>query len=377
MSGPMLASSTNEATRVLARGELRYSTVWEDHLLLERGLGIGPRDDVLMICSAGCNVLNALLHGPRRIVALDVNPAQTALLELKLAAIRGLEHAQLLELIGVRESSERLALYERVRRSLSAGARGWWDDHTPVIEQGIEQSGRLERYVATFRTEHLLRLVDRSAVERIFTLRRAARSKHLEDEILTPELLRAFREYFTREALAERGRDPAQFRHVAPVDVAGWFLQRLRWVCTELPTAGNFYLQRFLLGGSLDRERDVPYLRADSLRRLRRFAPRVEIVNDQLHSYLTSRSASTTTKAGLSDVFEYMSETESAAVFHQLARTIRPGGRIAYWNLFVPRRSPPSARLRLRPLERRSRVLSRRDRSWFYRAFHVEAVCDV
>jgi S-adenosylmethionine-diacylglycerol 3-amino-3-carboxypropyl transferase len=96
MSGPVLAPSTNEATRVLAGGELRYSTVWEDHLLLERGLSIGLRDDVLMICSAGCNVLNALLHGPRRIVALDVNPAQTALLELKLAAIRGLEHAQLL-----------------------------------------------------------------------------------------------------------------------------------------------------------------------------------------------------------------------------------------------------------------------------------------
>jgi S-adenosylmethionine-diacylglycerol 3-amino-3-carboxypropyl transferase len=50
------------------------------------------------------------------------------------------------------------------------------------------------------------------------------------------------------------------------------------------------------------------------------------------------------------------------------------GGRLAFWNLFVPRESPISQRDRIRPLPRLSRALARRDRAWFYSAFHVEEV---
>ena len=74
-----------EAAAVLAAGELRYSTVWEDHLLLEKGLDSRVGDDLLVIASAGDNVLNPVLREPRRILASDINPAQ--------AALRGLEGA--------------------------------------------------------------------------------------------------------------------------------------------------------------------------------------------------------------------------------------------------------------------------------------------
>ncbi|MGH2897189.1 MAG: DUF3419 family protein, partial [Solirubrobacteraceae bacterium] len=60
--------SERGAGAVLAGGTLRYSTVWEDHLLLERGLEPRSGDDLLVIASAGDNVLNLLLHEPRRIV---------------------------------------------------------------------------------------------------------------------------------------------------------------------------------------------------------------------------------------------------------------------------------------------------------------------
>ena len=51
-------------------------------------LKINKRDEVLTLSSGGCNSLNLLLHGAGHVVSVDCNPAQSALLELKAAAIR-------------------------------------------------------------------------------------------------------------------------------------------------------------------------------------------------------------------------------------------------------------------------------------------------
>ena len=67
----------------LVLDQVRYSLVWEDSRTLHAALAIGPADHVLVVTSAGCNVLNALLAGPRQVTAIDLNPVQNALLQLK------------------------------------------------------------------------------------------------------------------------------------------------------------------------------------------------------------------------------------------------------------------------------------------------------
>ena len=69
------------------RHNLVYNTCWEDPRLDRVALDLGPDDTLLVVTSAGCNVLDYALTGPRRIHAVDMNPRQNALLELKLAAI--------------------------------------------------------------------------------------------------------------------------------------------------------------------------------------------------------------------------------------------------------------------------------------------------
>ena len=70
---------------------LVYNTCWEDPAVDRQALQLHQHDNVLTITSAGCNVLDYALAGAQRIDAVDANPRQTALLELKLAGIRGLE----------------------------------------------------------------------------------------------------------------------------------------------------------------------------------------------------------------------------------------------------------------------------------------------
>ncbi len=82
----MNPSTPSTTDTLFTSGEIRYSQVWEDAGILSRGLEIQPSDHVLSIASAGCNALALLLEEPQSVTMVDLNPAQTALCHLKLAA---------------------------------------------------------------------------------------------------------------------------------------------------------------------------------------------------------------------------------------------------------------------------------------------------
>ena len=79
---------------------LVYNTCWEDPAVDRQALELRHDDTQLVITSAGCNVLDYALTGPRRIHAVDANPRQNALLELKLAGIRALDHGDFFRAFG-------------------------------------------------------------------------------------------------------------------------------------------------------------------------------------------------------------------------------------------------------------------------------------
>lgn len=114
---------------------LVYNTCWEDPAVDRRALRLVPADTVLAITSAGCNVLDYALVGPHRIHAVDANPRQTALLELKLAGIRRLDFEAFFAIFGVGGHPRFRDLYRRyLRRELPSFARSYWDRHASWFE---------------------------------------------------------------------------------------------------------------------------------------------------------------------------------------------------------------------------------------------------
>ena len=113
---------------IVHRHNLVYNTCWEDPRLDRVALNPGSDDTLLVVTSAGCNVLDYALTGPRRIHAVDLNPRQNALLELKLAGIRHLDFDRFFGMFGrgclpgVRE-----AYRDVLRAGLSAWSRRYWD----------------------------------------------------------------------------------------------------------------------------------------------------------------------------------------------------------------------------------------------------------
>lgn len=114
---------------------LVYNTCWEDPAVDRRALQLTSADTVLAITSAGCNVLDYALLGPRRIHAVDANPRQTALLELKLAGIRNLDFEAFFAVFGEGRHPQFRDLYGRhLRDDLSPFARDYWDRRVAWFE---------------------------------------------------------------------------------------------------------------------------------------------------------------------------------------------------------------------------------------------------
>src|SRR3954470_11352715 len=122
-TAPTSVQTGSEAAANADFSEIRYAQCWEDADILLEGLDVRPGDVCLSIASAGDNALAMLTRSPARVLALDLSPAPLACVELRVAAYKALEHAELLELIGSTPSRRRWELYLRCRPLLSADAR--------------------------------------------------------------------------------------------------------------------------------------------------------------------------------------------------------------------------------------------------------------
>ena len=354
--------------------QIRYAQCWEDADILLAALDIQPGHVCLSIASAGDNALAMLSRAPARVIALDLNPAQLACLELRVAAYRELEHHQLLELIGSRtqEGSRRRNLYQRCRSQLGSEARAFWDAHPDEIAQGIGSAGKFERYFAAFRTRVLPLVHSRPRVERLLQGGPHEQCKNFyEQEWNTWRWRLLFKLFFSRFVMGRMGRDPSFFRYVEG-SVAERILERVRHALTELNPADNSYLQ-WILGGT--HTTALPFaLRPENFDNIRRHLDRLEWHRQSIEDFLQTRRDVAIDRFNLSDIFEYMSPENYQRLLELLVSRARPGGRLAYWNMLAPRRRPEQMADQLRPLSELAGKLHWQDKAFFYSGFIVEEV---
>lgn len=354
------------------RSVLRYAQSWEDADILLEALDVGPGDTCLSIASAGDNTFSLLSRGPARVIAVDLNPVQLAAVELRAAAYRTLSHAELLELIGSRPSGRRLALYGRCRAQISAGARGFWDAAPEAVRGGIGGAGRFERYFRIFRNRVLPLVHRRRTVRSLLEPRTPAERRAFYDgtwDTLPWRLL--FRAFFSEWVLGRLGRDPGLLRY-AEGSVAGHLLGRVRHALVELDPAENPYVAWILTG---EHPRALPHaLRAEHFDAIRENLDRLDVRCTAIEALDPGSLGAPLSAANLSDIFEYLSPENSRALFGRIADLARPGARLAYWNMIVPRHGAEYLPERLRPRPELSRRLFAEDKAFFYSDFVVEDV---
>ena len=361
----------SEAAARVDFSEIRYAQVWEDADILLEGLDVRPGHVCVSIASAGDNALALLTRSPARVVAVDLNPAQLACLELRVAAYRELAHSELLELIGSRPSSRRATLYARCRTALSSSGRSFWDSRGDAIDAGIGSAGKFERYFALFRDRVLPLVHSRRRVRDLLTPRdREGRERFYEDSWNTWRWRLLFRLFFSRSVMGRLGRDPEFFRYVSG-EVSSRILARTRHALTVLDPTENPYLHWILTG---EHGSALPVcLRPEHFDRIRENLDRLEWRCQSVEEFAADAGPAAIDRYNLSDLFEYVSVDHYHQLLAALVRASRPQGRLAYWNMLAPRRRPESMAESLRPLADAAR-LHLADRAFFYSAFVLEEV---
>src|SRR5450631_975210 len=99
--------------------QLLFGMSWEDPASDREALRIQPGETLVTIGSGGCNSLTLLLENPGKLFAIDINPSQSYLLELKRAAVRKLDYQELRGFLGLERAENRLDTFAKLQNDLS------------------------------------------------------------------------------------------------------------------------------------------------------------------------------------------------------------------------------------------------------------------
>jgi S-adenosylmethionine-diacylglycerol 3-amino-3-carboxypropyl transferase len=357
---------------------LRYAQCWEDADVLLGGLRVRPGETCLSIGSAGDNAFALLARGAR-VVAVDLNPAQIALIHLKAAVFAQLSYEDMLLFLGHGPEPEdaalpaqRRAMYHRIEPVLPPDVRAYWDANRERIAAGVDRTGRFERYFALFR-ERLLPFVHSRA-----TIAEALRPKPLHERRRfyaerwnTWRWRLLFRLFFSRFVMGRLGRDPRFFDYVEG-SMTAHVMERARHGLVDLDPATNPYLQWILTGRHTAA---LPFAyRPENYEAIRTHLDGLTTHHGSIESYLSEDPDVRFDAFNLSDIFEYMSEEQTAAVLSELVAHANHGARLLYWNMLAPRSRPDAMCAVLLPRPSLAERLHAADKACFYSRIVIEEV---
>jgi S-adenosylmethionine-diacylglycerol 3-amino-3-carboxypropyl transferase len=236
---------------------LVYNCCWEDPAVDRKALDLRPDDTMLVITSAGCNVLDYALTGPARIHSVDANPRQTALLELKLAGIKGLEFDDFFAIFGAGHHADFRALYlTHLQPELSEFAKSYWDKRTDWFARPKTSfyfhglSGIVAR---AFRAYMNLHPGLHGAVTEMFAASSLIEQRRIYDTRIAPRLWRpgvnwVLSRQFTMNMLGVPHPQRKQVEAQHDNGIAGFIREAVDYVFRELPLAENYFWSVYVRG---------------------------------------------------------------------------------------------------------------------------------
>lgn len=355
-------------TEKVAFDLIRYANCWEDADVLLRGLNPDPRSKILSIGSAGDNSFSLLTTQPELVVAVDVNPIQLFLIELKRAAIQELSYEEVLQFLGFRLCENRLQLFDQIKQVLSEDCLNYWEQHRDQLSLGIITQGKFEGYFQLFVRRVLPWIHTQKRVEALLAPKSASEQNvYYESRWDTWRWRFLFKLFFSKTIMGRYGRDP-EFLKEVEVSV-GKTIYTKAGNHLRNPLAQRNFMLRYTLTASFG-ELLPHYLQPQYFPVVKANLDKLQLVQGYAEDAI--RMHGTFRYMNLSNIFEYM----NPELFHQTAKqlvdSLENGGRLAYWNLMVPRHIATEFPTEMKALNELSAELSANDNGFFYNQFLVD-----
>ena len=347
--------------------KLVFTQNWEDPKADHAALKIKSNDTVLAITSGGCNVLGFLLSDPEIIYSIDINPAQSWMLELKIAAIRSLGFDDFVSFAGLKEHDNRLKLYEKMKPFLSKEALEFWNGQENILKKGFLMNGKYERFIM-LAGRFLNLLQGKKRVRGLFMEKSRAEQEVYFDKVWnTRRFHYLFKILFNKRMLAKRGL-VADYFHFddGSKSFAESFYNRSKKAFRDIPLKGNYFVSLYLLGKYSNNEEVPAYLKRENFELIKSRLDRVKIITADAQGWLDSMPAESINCFALSNICELMSEKDTHRLFSAVAETARKKAKIIFRNLMIPREVPEDLRTVIIKDETLSKQIQFNDRSFVY-----------
>ncbi|MCH8858689.1 MAG: DUF3419 family protein [Proteobacteria bacterium] len=367
-----------------------YNQIWEDPAVDLEALDLNQTHRLITIASAGCNVLNYLVAGPGRIIAVDLNPNHVALTRLKLQALEHLsDHETFFRFFGIaKDKSNRHVFDNFLAAKLDPQTRRYWERHVPLRGRRINMFARdLYRYSLLGRFIGVLHAVARlhgKKVQDILSARTLEEQRTTFERTIAPLFDKGLVRFLSRMPISYYGLGipPAQYDELVAAAADGnpvtTLRERVERLACDFPVADNYFAwQAFARGYDIEGRIALPeYLRAQNYDLIKSRVDRVEVHHASMTDFLAAQPARSLHRYVLLDAQDWMSPEQITALWTQIDRTAdAKDARIIFRT--AGEKSPLPAKLPLalqepwRYLDKESKAFHRRDRSSIYGGFHV------
>jgi S-adenosylmethionine-diacylglycerol 3-amino-3-carboxypropyl transferase len=360
-------NKSNKSVNQVQLHKLIFTMNWEDPISDYQALKIQAGDRMMTITSGGCNTLSFLLFDPKEIHAVDINPSQSFLLEMKIAAMRRLNFEHYLSFLGLQNSMDRIRIYNTFRGDLSGDARSFWDQNLRMIEKGFLMNGRYEKFVKL--AGHGMTFIQgRKRINGLFSEKNLEEQKKFYSLYWNkPRTKLMFDLFFNKYVLAKRGLKADYFHFDDGSDsFSESFCKRFRKALSEIPVKGNYFLHLYLKGCYRSTEEVPDYLLERNFSTIKSRLDRIKIISDDAKIWLSTMPDNFLNCFGLSNICELMNASDTLRFFREVYRTACPGARICFRNLMIPREVPEILRDRIVTDEIVTRKIFDNDRSFVY-----------
>ena len=318
-----------------------YSEVMEDYDVISQHLNISSEDVVLSISSAGDNVLNAAMDGPRLVLAVDISQAQVTFGRLKTEMIRHCDWSEFASLMGAKDTSPsvRAALLERGLERL-----GWaveWKDNfrDRYAEGGLVETGALPEFLEGFRAgiagcvgEAILREI---LNENSLRQRESLWAQHFDTEQLRSFLNCALKE----ENIADAFIPSWAFDQMLEGNFAKYYYKVMRRLIVDNNPTQNPFLHRMLLG-SFPKWELPRYMLENNFEKLRCSTETISWHCCDVLTLLRTLPDSYVSVINMSNVLDWYVDNAYDHMWSELSRVAKRGARL-FLRSFVASRELP------------------------------------
>lgn len=298
-----------------------FSQIREDSLVEKEISAQFQPKKIVVIGSGGCTAFSVVDDYVDKVLCVDMNPAQCALIELKKQAINSLNREEYLAFIGEKKDKNRNECYLTLSEKLPANAKNFWDKNIEGIKQGINQCGVTEQFYRFIGGNVCNNVYSKDIWTELFTSSSLKKQQEFYEQYLTTPEWKTTVKLLLSKTTHLQFFPKYMFEHASENDFGDFFSLQFEKEIKTKRVHNNYFLSQILLTSYLfDQENGMPfYLTNEGYDMTKRNIEKIVVYPGSLQTVLKTQES--VDAYYLSNVFDWANETERNEICEAILRS--------------------------------------------------------